>query len=155
MIKLIKNNSGFSIMEAVVGLAIIGLGASGILTGLDSITTNKSKVNESIGLEVILSGVVDEVRSNIMREKVDFRAREEFLNLTVLEDVKASLKLGWNQNGVDADCTSCKGRIGYVVTPYKVGTLLYRGLYEVNIRVTHEEILPNRFNQYRFIVRGE
>lgn len=155
MIKLIKNNSGFSIMEAVVGLAIIGLGASGILTGLDSITTNKSKVNKSIGLEVILSGVVDEVRSNIMREKVDFRAREEFLNLTVLEDVKASLKLGWNQNGIDADCTSCKGRIGYVVTPYKVGTLLYRGLYEVNIRVTHEEILPNRFNQYRFIVRGE
>jgi len=155
MIKLLKNEIGFSIMEAVVGLAIVGLGASGILTGIDTLNSSKIKVDESIGLEVILASVVDEVRSNIMREKVDFRAKEEFLDLSSLPDVKNSLKMGWNKGGINPDCTSCKGRIGYVVTPYRVGTLLYRGLYEVNIRVTHDEIFPNRFKQYRFIVRGE
>jgi hypothetical protein len=155
MIKLIKNDSGFSIIEAVVALGIIGIGAYGLLEGLDSITSSKTKVDESIGLEIILAAVVDEVRSNITREKVDFKAHENFLSLTNIDDVKDSLKMGWNKNGIQVDCINCAGKFGYVVSPYKVGTLLYRGLFEVSIRVTHDKLFPNRFKQYRFIVRGE
>lgn len=154
--KLIKNSKGFSIIEAVVAMGILGVASYGVLEGLDQINSSKTKAVNQMNLEVTLSAIVDEVRSNIAREKIDFKAYENFINLSNYEEVRESLYMRWNKSGVmtqDA-CSSCKGRIGYVVTPYKVGSLTYKGLYEITIRVTHDELFQNRFKQFNFIVRG-
>ena len=153
---MIKSQKGFSLLEVMIAMALlIGVSAA-VLQGFDSLNFLKERSEQGSSIESILSSQLDEIRANIANEKIDFKA-EDFLNLTDLDDVKDSLIMRWNNNGVfqAADCPHCKGRIGYVIEPYKIGSLLFRGLLSVTIRVTHDELLSGRFSQYTYIVRGE
>lgn len=154
--KILKNQRGFSLIEAVVALGLFGAGIYGVFEGIDMIGSQKNKAYDKIDLEIILSSTLEEIRSNISLEKIDFQAKSEFLDLSTYSDVRDSLVMRWDKNGITtaAGCGGCKGRLGYVVTPYKVGDLSFNGLYFVNVRVTHDDLFPNQFRQYKFIVRG-
>ena len=153
---LMKTQKGFGIIETLVGFAILGAATFAIMNGLDYIEKNKSKTDKNISLENMLSSVVESARSNIIMEKVDFQANSTFLSLTNFNDVRDSLKMCWVKDGLIplADYPDCPGRFGYVVSPFQVGNLQMRGLYQVTIRTTHSQLFPERFKQYTFIVRG-
>lgn len=156
MLNLIKEQKGFGLLETMIGFAIMGVGTFLILQGLDMFDSSKTRVDKSINLESTLSNILESVKSNIILEKVDFKAEENFFNNTAFQDVKNSLKLCWVKDGVITidNYPNCPGRLGYVVVPLKVGTLTLRGLYKVTIRITHDELFPNSFRQYEFIVKG-
>ncbi len=156
ILHLIKNQQGFGILETMIGFAIMGVGTYLILQGLDMFDSSKGRVDKSINLENTLSNIVESVKSNIILEKIDFQADTNFLSKSTYQEVKDSLKLCWVKDGVIPldNYPNCPGRLGYVVTPLKVGTLTLRGLYRVTVRLTHDEIYAGRFKQYEFIVKG-
>ena len=150
------SEKGFSILEVIIAIALLAGAATAVLKGFDSLNFLKKKSEQSSSIESILSSQLDEIRANIASEKIDFKS-EDFLSLSDVNDVKNSLVLRWNKNGIyqPVDCPECKGRLGYVIVPYRIGTLLFRGLFLVTIRVTHDDLLTGRFSQYSYIVRGE
>ncbi len=152
----ILTQKGFGLLETMIGFAIMGVGTFLILRGLDMFDDSKVRTDKSINLENTLSNILESVKANIILEKVDFQAEEAFFIHTTYQDVKNNLKLCWVKDGVITleDYPNCPGRIGYVVTPLKVGTLSLRGLYKVVIRLTHDELYPGSFKQYEFIVKG-
>lgn len=154
--KFLTSQKGFGIIEALVGFAILGAATYAIMNGLDYLEKTKTKTDKSVGLENMLSSAVESARSNITMEKVDFQAQTAFLANTSYQAVKDSLKMCWVKDGLIPveNYPNCPGKFGYVVTPFKVGNLEYRGIYQVTIRVTHDELFPNRFKEYFFIVRG-
>lgn len=156
MNKILKSTLGFGFVEILVSFALLGVASYAIFTGIDYITSSKSAVDQSVSLGNMIMSVVESVRANIIFEKIDFQAEQTFLNNTTYQAVKDSLKMRFTKDGIlsEADCPNCAGRIGYVVTPYKVGNLEMRGLYKVTIRMTHDELFPNNFQNYEFIVRG-
>ncbi|MFP5386257.1 MAG: hypothetical protein ACLGHN_09285 [Bacteriovoracia bacterium] len=150
------NQKGVSLIEAVVGFAILGIGTFLVLQGLDFLGSHKSKTDDQVSFENTLVGVLETIKSNITFEKVDFSAEQSFLSYSTYEEVKPSLKLCWIKDGIIPleQLPNCPGRLGYVVTPLKVGGMTFRGLYKVTLRVTHDQLMAGSFRQYEFIVKG-
>lgn len=161
MKQLLKNNFGFGILEIMVSAGLVGVGLYVVMSGVDFLSDNKTAVDKNIEMEQMISGIVENVRSNIIMEKVDFAVdpttkENLFLLNSTPQAVKDSLKLRWTKEGIiPADqCPDCPGRIGYVVLPYKSGSITMRGIYKVTIRMTHDQMFPNQFKQFDFIVKG-
>lgn len=146
---------GFGVIEIMISIALLGAGSYLVMNGLSLMTDSKKEIDGSIALNSVVSNIVESVRLNVAMEKIDFQA-EKFLNPTRLGEVNSLLKSCWNRSGIYEPKSGeiCEGRIGYVVTPYKVGPMTLLGLYQVTIRVTHVSLLPRRFKQFEFIVRG-
>lgn len=147
---------GFGLLEAMIAFAIIGVGTLLVMQGLDFFGGHKKKTDEGVNFENTLVGILESIKSNITFEKVDFEADESFLKHSTYEEVKPRLKLCWVKDGIIPleEYPNCPGRMGYVVTPLKVGTMTLRGLYKVTLRVTHDQMFPGGFRQYEFIVKG-
>jgi hypothetical protein len=161
MKQILKNNLGFGILEIMISAGLVGVGLYVVMSGVDFLSDNKTAVDKNIEMEQLISGIVENVRANIVMEKVDFAVdtttkENLFLLNSTPQGVKDSLKLRWTKEGIiPADqCQDCPGRIGYVVTPYKSGSLTIRGLYKVTIRMTHDQMFPGQFKQFDFIVKG-
>lgn len=154
--KILRNKKGFGIVESMIALGLVGVGTYFIMQGLDMFDSSKVKTDTSINLESTLNSVLESVKSNITMEKVDFQAEEKFFAHTTYKEVKKNLALCWFKDGLTSAANSpdCQSRIGYVVAPLMVGNLPIRGLYKVTIRMTHDELFPNSFRQYEFIVKG-
>lgn len=153
--KLLKEK-GFGMVEVLMSFAILGAGIYTIMAGLDFLESKKDTTDKNVSMELMISSVVESVRSNIIMEKVDFNATASWLANTTYNDVTDSLKMCWNERGIFpvTSVPDCPGRIGYVVTPFKTGNLEIRGLYLVTIRLVNTKLFPNEFKQYEFIVRG-
>lgn len=152
--KKLFNQAGMGLLEILIGISIAGVGSFLIMNGIDFLSQKKSVVDKSANLENMISGIIGSVRTNIVMEKIDF-VPENFLNNTTYEAVEKSLKLCWVNDGlipIEA-YPNCPGKLGYVVTPFNVGGMEYRGLYKVTLRLTHSTLLPNQFREYVFIVK--
>jgi hypothetical protein len=152
----LKKQAGFGMVEVMVSFALLGAGIFTIMEGLDYLEREKTITDKNVSMENMLSSIVDSVRSNIIMEKVDFQATSNWLNNSTAQAVKDSLKMCWVKDGLIpiANYPNCPGRLGYVVSPMTIGILEVRGLYFITVRMTHDELYPNNFKQYQFIVRG-
>jgi len=150
-----RSQRGFGILEIMISMGLLGVGVYFVINGFSIITDSKKDVDESLALDTMVTNLIESIRINVAMEKIDFQP-DEFLRPTRLEDVNALLKSCWGRAGIytPAPQDKCKGRVGYVVTPYKVGGMTLLGLYRVTVRVTHETALEGRFKQFEFIVRG-
>lgn len=155
MKRILNSSKGFGIIEVLLAFALLGTGAYIALNAMDFIEGRKRKVDKSTSMISMISSMLESIRSNIAMEKIDFNA-DKFLALTTAEGVKDSLRMCWVRDGIiPIDLyPNCPGRIGYVVTPMKTGTMEIRGLYLVTIRLTHDKMFPGEFKQYEFIVRS-
>lgn len=154
MKKFFITQKGFGLVEVMIGFAILGVGTFIALQGIDFIDKKKVLIDREATQEGLLTGLIESIRINIAMEKIDFNA-ENFLQNTTYDAVHSSLQLCWVHDGIIPLETfpQCPGRIGYVVTPLKMGPLELRGLYKVTVRMTHAELYPNTFKQYEFIVK--
>lgn len=152
--KKLLNQRGFGLMEVLIAFGILGVGTMIALQAISYIDEKKVTVDREATMEGLLTGLIESVRTNIAMEKIDFAA-DEFLNNTSYEAVERSLQLCWVHDGIIPVETlpTCPGKIGYVVTPLKIGTLELRGLYKVTVRMTHKELFPGTYKQYEFIVK--
>ncbi|WP_413578449.1 hypothetical protein ACLVWU_07915 [Bdellovibrio sp. HCB290] len=147
---LIRRNSGQSIVEALVALgliSIIGLTFAGGMVSLRK--TSKASLMASATdrqvndiAENIKAGVQDyQVNFNYDQTKIDDYLPVD--NLPMLWDVGRVAERG--------NCETCKGSYGYIIQPYEI----YRGLYLVTLRMTHESWLPDKFRDYTFVVSAK
>lgn len=145
---------GIGIIEVMVAVGISGVGLLIIMNGIDFLSSKKTVVDKNATLEFMVSGIIESIRSNISMEKLDFKPHE-FLERTNFDEVEASLNLCWVKDGmIPRDAyPNCPGKMGYVVTPFRVGSLELRGLYKVTLRLTHAELFPNEYRQYEFVVK--
>lgn len=155
MKKILRNALGVGMIEIFIGFALIGTASYLVLNGMDFLNNKKSEADKTASIEYMISGLVESIRANINMEKIDFQAEEKFLNKYNLDEVKASLKMCWVNDGIlpGESYPDCPGKIGYVITPLKTGPLELRGLYKVTVRLTHDQLYPGRFKQYEFIVK--
>ena len=155
MKNLIKPAKGFGLIEILMAVSLLGVGAYITLNAVDFINNRRTKVDKSTAMISMISSMLESIRSNITMEKIDFNA-DEFLALSTPEGVKESLRMCWVKDGIIPleVYPTCPGRIGYVVSPMKTGPMEIRGLYKVTIRLTHDKMFPDTFKQYEFIVRS-
>jgi hypothetical protein len=148
------NERGVGLLEVMVGFGLLGVGAVIIFNGVDFISEKKEVIDKGAVQEALITSILESVRANVAREKVDF-APNDFLDRNTYARVLPSLRLCWVNDGfvpVEA-YPSCPGRVGYVVTPLKIGTMEFRGLHKVTLRITHQQLFPKTYRQYEFIVK--
>lgn len=151
---LFKNQHGVGMVEVLMGFALAGVGAFIILNAVDYLSEKKAVVDKNATMENIITGLMESIRSNIIMEKIDFQP-EGFLDHTTFEAVHENLQLCWVNDGIIPvkEYPGCPGRVGYVVTPMTAGSMEFRGLFKVTVRITHTELFPGQFKQYEFIVK--
>lgn len=154
MMKFIFNNKGFSLVEIIVSLGVLGATVFLGTMALKNISVTEKEVRNDTTLDNTVHSLVGAIRSNILMQKVNFNA-QTFLETTSVDKVKEILPLAWNHSIIvpKEECPDCPGRIGYVVTP--PNETIYRGLYQVTIRVTHEQLFPGSYKTYTFLVNGK
>lgn len=152
--KTFINNRGMTLVETIVGFAILGAVFLVVVNGIDFIDNKKKEQTVSYSGEIIISSLVESIRSNIYREKID-PDPDSFLKLNSVNDVKQQLHLCWTKDGYyPRGNQDCPGRMGYSISTLGTGGgSIYRGLYKVTIRVTHDTLFPDRVKQYEFIVK--
>lgn len=147
------NNKGATLVETMVGFGILGTVTLVVTSGIDFIDDKKKAQKESYAGEIIISSLVETIRSNIYREKID-PVPEVFLANRSVEDVKKQLNLCWTNAGYyPRGNQNCPGRMGYTISTLGTGATVFRGLYKVTVRVTHDTLFPKRIKQYEFVVR--
>jgi len=147
------NNKGMTLIEVMVGFGILGAVFLVIISGTNFINDKKTEQSMSYSSEVIISSLIESIRANIYREKID-PTPNLFLDLKSIEDVKNQLHLCWTKDGYYLRGNQdCPGRMGYSISTLGTGASTFRGLYKVIVRVTHETLFPNRIKQYEFIVK--
>ncbi len=154
MKNIFKNQHGMSLIEIMIGFGLLAVGSFIIINGVDYIEKKKVVVEDETYVENMILNLVESIRSNIHMEKIDF-APDKFLKNTAVTDIHNSLKLCWGKEGVIPldKFPSCPGRIGYVITPLKIGPVEKRGLYRVTIRLTHSVKYPQTHKEYQFVVK--
>jgi len=151
--RIFNNSRGMTIVEIMVAFGILGVVFLVITSGVDFIDDKKKEQAMSYSGEIIISSLIESIRSNIYREKID-PTPEEFLDLKSVEEVKKQLHLCWTKDGYyQRGNQDCPGRMGYTISTLGTGAMTLRGLYKVTVRVSHDTLFPNRIKQYEFIVK--
>ncbi len=149
-----KNQRGIGMLEVLIGFGLLGVGSVIILNGVDFIGEKKEVIDKAAIQESLITSLLESIRANVAREKIDF-APNDFLNRNTYASVQESLRLCWVNDGfVPLEAfPECPGRVGYIVTPLRIGSMEYRGLHKVTLRITHKELFPKTYQQYEFIVK--
>lgn len=151
MKKILLNNKGVSLAEIMVGVGIFGvvsyifMGSSSFMSSLNSDVKNKLNVERTV------VGLFEKIQSNSSRYQITSDP-SDFLSVTNKDELMKTLPLAWNDRVlVDVEeCSQCKGRLGFIVTPHPD----YRGLYKLHIRTTHLTLIDN-FKDYSFLINGQ
>jgi hypothetical protein len=143
------NNKGFTIMEAIVGIGLLGIVMVTGTQGYDYIKQSQTKMVTMNTTENRVSEIIQTVKANISQQIISFPASAssttgssaesgDTLVTNYIESVLGSnLPMAWslNTDSTAAECASCPGRYGYVITAIPG----YGGLYLVSIRFTHTD----------------
>jgi hypothetical protein len=139
------NNQGFTIMEAIVGIGLLGIVMVTGTQGYDYIKQSQTKMATMNTTENRVSEIIQTVKANISQQIISFPAsassatgNADTLVTNYIESVLGSnLPMAWslNTDSTAAECPTCPGRYGYVITAIPD----YGGLYLVSIRFTHTD----------------
>lgn len=148
----IKNCRGVSLAELMVASGVLAtvvyifMGSSSFLNevGKESMT--------KINVERVAHDLYESMQQNIAQYQVSYES-DSFFTVVTKNELLKILPLAWNERVLTdvENCQSCKGRMGYVVTPL-VG---YKGLYKLTVRVTHKDdkVIKN-FEDYTYLISG-
>lgn len=148
---VLQNNRGQTIVESLVGFALIGIVGMVFVGGMVSLrnTTRQTVVLSSS--EKQIKDIADNIKAGVENYQVNFNYDTSVADSL---DIR-KLPMGWD-NGVVAprdQCTGCAGTYGYVIQPYEA----FRGLYKVTLRMTHKAWTEKgeTFRDYVFVVSAK
>lgn len=159
------NNKGFTIMEAIVGIGLLGIVMVTATQGYDYIKASQAKMVTMNTTENRVSEIIQTVKANISQQIISFPASvardgttagsssengDTLVNSYIESVLSSNLPMAWSMN-TDAkvsECSTCPGRYGYVITAIPG----YGGLYLVSIRFTHTEWGDNASKSFSFVV---
>lgn len=129
---LLKNNHGFTLTEVLVGVGLLMLVAVGGLTAFDQLGKLMASNEVSSTADDRIIEIIENIRQHPTTQIVQYT---DDANKLIY---KENLEMAWS-NEVDttaANCTTCPGRYGYVITPISNAM---GDLYLVTVMFTHKE----------------
>lgn len=159
MMKQVKNQKGFSIVEALLGLAMIGLVGSFFISGFLSMKKLSVQSGTKNALYKQINDVIENVRPNIRMYQVNYSSDENEKDKALALN---NLPMAWGNGFISTakKCGSCPGRFGYIIQSYPG----MKGLYLVTIRMSHKDWAqttdvtdPSQygFYDYQFVVNAQ
>ena len=147
MILLRNPSSGYTYVEALVSLALLGVISYGIYNGVAYLSSQTHRVISLSTKDKEMSALLSTIRTNVDLFQINYdltdAAKEQMLNVNTLPQAWAT-----NIGITDVkNCPSCPGRLGYVVQPVTG----IRGLLQVTVRVTNKELFEG-FQDFTFMV---
>jgi hypothetical protein len=146
MIKIIKNNSGSSFIDALIAVAILVIFSAIYSGGLIQFKKHAERaVNINVADKEVLA-VIESVRLDLGSQKLNF---VEGASGIALELDPAKLPYAWSKFGTvkAADCPTCIGKYGYTIQPVTG----FSGLFVTTIRMTHKD-WPT-YKDFKFIIK--
>ena len=138
MNKTKKNDSGMSLIEVMVGFAVLGIIITIVTSGLGTWfgTLNKVKTTEQ-GNEMVTS-IMESLVHNSRYYQANFAGPD-----SLPEFDPNNLPMAWSKTGINVpveQCPKCNGRYGIRMWALED----YRGLYMMEITMTHPTIKGNK-----------
>ena len=135
MTSRLKNQNGFTLVEALVSVALLGILASAASTML-SITAQQMGTNKSDKTEQkVVSSLIESIRADPNRFTKNYSPPS--VDDKPLLTAAGSFPIAWSDHyyGKVAGCPTCYGRMAYFIRPHasKPSMIITAGLYEVTI----------------------
>lgn len=152
-LNMLKNRSGQTIIESLIGAAILGIMFLILVSGLSALRQGSRNNLVLSSSENQINNIADNIKSGIENYQINYNYDSvgSSANLDKALD-PLNLPMAWdaNHDALKADCSSCPGTYGYIIQPLEA----YRGLYQVTLRMTHKdwEEKGEHFRDYIFMV---
>ncbi len=134
MMTSLKNQKGMSIIEVLLGLAMITLVGSFFISGILNMKKIATDSGTKNSLYKQINDVIENIRPNVRMYQVNYtttdKEREEALQVS-----KLPMAWGNGMMSTAAECSGCPGRYGYVIQAYPG----FKGLYIVTLRMAHKD----------------
>lgn len=151
ILQVFGNNRGQTLVESLVGFALIGIVGMVFVGGLISLrnTTKSTIVMSSADKQI--NDIAENIKSGVENYQINFNYNASIGD--VLEVSK--LPMAWDSNRVAfrSECPECPGTFGYTIQPFEA----FRGLYKVTLRMTHTSWTAKGepFRDYVFVVSAK
>lgn len=149
----VKNSKGFTMVEVLISLALLGALIFSVMRGISYFSGQGAQIEDKLILQKNILNIVESIQSNVGFYQVNFQA-DDFTRTTKLNEINKLLPMAWSkkQYTKKEDCEKCPGRLGFIITPLSAN---YRGMYQVRIRVTHTKLLKDTYKDYLFVIKGK
>lgn len=160
MKQILRNQKGLSILEVLIGFAMIALVGSFFVSGMVGLRKVAKDSGTKNSIYKQINDVIESIRPNVKMYQVNYFTSDEERERALAVD---KLPMAWG-NGVIADkkdCAACPGRYGFVIQAYPN----MRGLYLVTLRMTHKDWMTDdsngagkavaNFVDYQFVVNAQ
>ncbi|AHI06467.1 hypothetical protein BDW_09835 [Bdellovibrio bacteriovorus W] len=130
----LKNNRGLTILESLLGLAMLTLVGSFFISG----TMTMRKVARDSGTKDALykqiNDVIENIRPNVRMYQINYSPTDEERAAALALD---KLPMAWGNGSIETKetCPGCPGRYGFVIQAYPD----LKGLYLVTVRLSHKD----------------
>jgi prepilin-type N-terminal cleavage/methylation domain-containing protein len=140
----VKNRSGFTLIEVMVGVALLGVISWGVFNGVKMWNTEFQDMQQTSTGYNIVAEILNSVAVRGQYLQVDY---SDDPGVTILStwDNDDELPMAWNKSGVVYPVAECsagdfpgncpRGRYGFIAKPITG----FRGLYKITIMITHPE----------------
>lgn len=145
----LKNQKGFSILESLLGLAMITLVGSFFISGAMSLKKVSADSSTKNSLYKQINDVIESIRPNVRMYQINYFTSDQERNAALALE---TLPMSWG-NGIISTaekCSQCPGRYGYVIQSYPG----MKGLYLVTVRLSHRDWSANAVNPGARITPG-
>ncbi|MEK2646138.1 hypothetical protein [Bdellovibrio sp. BCCA] len=131
---LLKNNKGISIIESLLGLAMITLVGSFFISGVLGMKKIAKDSGTKNSVYKQINDVIENIRPNVRMYQINYVQTDEERNNALALD---KLPMAWGNGKLEPKetCPGCPGRYGFVIQAYPG----IKGLYLVTVRLSHKD----------------
>ncbi|WP_415062942.1 type II secretion system protein [Bdellovibrio sp.] len=134
MTSTLKNQKGITIIESLLGLAMITLVGSFFISGILSMKKVAKDSGTKNALYKQINDVIENIRPNVRMYQINYFQTDEERNNALALD---TLPMAWGSGIMTTaeQCPDCPGRYGFVIQAYPGMS----GLYLVTVRLSHKD----------------
>lgn len=158
----LRDESGMTMVEVLIGAAIIGLSMQAFVAGIEYLRQSYRQTRLRITEDRQISALIASMRANISK----FQVSTQYVGSTVtvpdgnggsntVDFVDAmlddnNLPIAWDEYVMTTpqNCPDCVGRMGYVVQPF----LGASGVYQVTLKVRNKQLFKDSLRTYKYVV---
>lgn len=128
------NNRGLSILEALLGLAMLTLVGSFFISGMMGMKKVAKDTGTKNSLYKQINDVIENIRPNVRMYQINYISTDDERDRALAVD---KLPMAWGNGSISTaeKCPACPGRYGFVIQAYPQ----MKGLYLVTVRMSHKD----------------
>ncbi len=143
---------GFSLIEAMIGVSILGIVVSTLMSGSFDSERQIKRMNDKTILNTLVWELFDNISGNLGKYQISYDSNERLTKEDDINELKKLLPIAWDMDGSYPinECKDCPGRMGFVIKPLPG----QRGLYQIVIKATHDQLFPGSYRTFYFLIKG-